>query len=357
MPETGDGQALEAHTGRRKARLAVMGAGLIGKRHIEHVSREAELAAVVDPSPAARAVAAAYGTPWFASLAALMDAQRPDGVIIATPNQLHVKNGLECVAARMPMLVEKPIADDVASAEALVAKAEAAGVPILVGHHRRHNPLIRRAREEIRSGRIGTVIAVQGMCWFHKPDDYFDVSWRREPGAGPVFLNLIHDIDLLRYLCGDVASVQALESNAVRANPVEETAGILLRFRNGVIGTITVSDTIVAPWSWELTAMENPAYPRTGQSCYMIGGTHGSLSIPDLGIWQYPGKRSWWEPIARQSVSCGTDDPLALQIRHFAEVALGRAEPLVSGREGLETLKVSAAVKEAARRGGPVAIG
>ncbi|WP_394887321.1 Gfo/Idh/MocA family protein [Mesorhizobium sp. AaZ16] len=351
MAETGERQV------RRKARLVVMGAGLIGKRHIEHVAREAELAAVVDPSPAAREIAEAHGAPWFPSLAALLDDRCPDGVIIATPNQLHIENGMECVAAGLPMLIEKPIADDVASAETLVARAEEAGVPILVGHHRRHNPLIRRAREEIQSGRIGTVIAVHGMCWFCKPDDYFDVQWRRQPGAGPVFLNLIHDIDLLRYLCGDVVSVQALESNAIRGNPVEETAGILLRFRNGAIGTVTVSDAIVAPWSWELTAMENPAYPRTGQSCYMIGGTHGSLSIPDLGIWRNPGKRSWWEPIERQSVAYGTDDPLALQIRHFADVALGRASPLVSGREGLETLRVIAAVKEAARRGGPVEIG
>ena len=78
-------------------------------------------------------------------------------------------------------------------------------------------------------------------------------------GAGPVLVNLIHDIDLLRFLCGPITSVRALMSNAVRRNPVEETAGILLGFASGAIGTVTVSDAVPAPWSWELTAGENPA--------------------------------------------------------------------------------------------------
>ena len=73
-------------------------------------------------------------------------------------------------------------------------------------------------------------------------------------------MNLIHDMDLLRHLCGEVTSVQAFESNAARGIR-EDSAVILLRFANGALGTVTVSDTIVAPWSWELTTGgENPAY-------------------------------------------------------------------------------------------------
>ena len=82
-------------------KLAVLGAGLIGKRHIEHVAAEpmAELWAVVDPSPVGEAIAGEHRTRWFPSFAVMMGAHRPDGVIIATPNQLHVANGLEAVAA------------------------------------------------------------------------------------------------------------------------------------------------------------------------------------------------------------------------------------------------------------------
>jgi predicted dehydrogenase len=166
-----------------------------------------------------------------------------------------------------------------------------------------------------------------------------------------VFLNLIHDVDLLRYLVGEVESVQALESNAVRGNSVEETAVALLKFVNGAIGTVSVSDTIVAPWSWELTAGENPVYPHTDQACYQIGGTHGSMTIPKLEIWTNADKRSWWEPLRAERVFASAEDPLGLQLRNFARVIKGTEPPLVSGREGLTTLKVIEAVKISARDG------
>jgi predicted dehydrogenase len=125
-------------------RLAVIGAGLIGKNHIAHIAKsaEADLAAVVDPMPAARELAATYGAAWYPNFAEMLTQMQPDGVVVATPNQMHVANGLDCIAAGISALVEKPLADDVAEAEKLVRAAEQAGVPLLTGHHRRHNPLI-----------------------------------------------------------------------------------------------------------------------------------------------------------------------------------------------------------------------
>jgi predicted dehydrogenase len=108
--------------------------------------------------------------------------------------------------------------------------AEAAHVPLLVGHHRRYNPIIRKAKEVIESGRLGRVLAAHSFFWLYKSDDYFQIPWRREKGAGPVLLNLIHDVDNLRYLLGNVVSAQACESNIFRSNPVEETAAISSSF-------------------------------------------------------------------------------------------------------------------------------
>jgi predicted dehydrogenase len=137
----------------------------------------------------------------------------------------------------------------------------------------------------------------------------------------------------------------------VRGNPVEETAAILLRVASGVLGTVTVSDSIVAPWSWEMTTAENPAYPRTDEGCSLIGGTHASLTIPRLDLWRNPDKRSWFEPIERERLSYEADDPLRLQVRQFCKVIRGEEAPLVSGREGLETLRVIDAVKRSAATG------
>jgi predicted dehydrogenase len=340
--------------GSNPVRLAVMGAGLIGKSHIAHIAERPEsvLAAIVDPMPAAREMAMVHGTAWYPSFSDMLAEMRPDGIIVATPNQLHVANGLDCIAAGIPTLIEKPLADDVEEAEKLVAAAEDAGVPLLTGHHRRHNPLIRKAKAVIDSGRLGRILSVQGTCWFFKPDDYFDLPWRRQKGAGPVFLNLIHDVDLLRYLCGDVVAVQAAESRLLRGNEVEEVAVILLHFASGALGTVNVSDAIQSPWSWEFTSGENPAYTVTPETCYNIGGTGGSLSVPYLDLWHHPTKADWWTPLKRERIPVVHEDPLGLQVANFCGVIRGTAQAVVPASEGLKTLKVIEAVKKAARSGG-----
>lgn len=339
-------------------KLAVLGAGLIGKRHIQHVLNEPEavLSAIVDPTPFGQKIAAEAGVQWFASFADMIAVDRPDGIIVATPNQVHVQNGLEAVQARIPALIEKPIADDIASGEKLIAAAEEKGVPLLTGHHRRHNPMIQRAKEIVDSGRLGQVLVVNAMFWLFKPDDYFDIGWRRQAGAGPVFLNLIHDVDNLRYLFGEIVAVQARESNAVRGNEVEETAVILLEFESGLLATASVSDSVVAPWSWEMTAGENPVYPKADEACYIIGGTHGSLAVPSLQIWKNPSERSWLSAFETERIPFDDKDPLVLQIQQFCKVIRGEEKPLVSGREGLQTLKVIDAVKRSAAIGERIVI-
>ncbi len=339
-------------------KIAVMGAGLIGKRHAEHVvaTSEAELFGVIDPMPAGETVAASLGAPWFKSFDAMLAHGRPDAIIVATPNQMHVAHGLACIEAGLPVLIEKPLADDLAGAERLVAAAQARGVPLLTGHHRRHNPLMRQAKAWLDEGRLGQLLAVHGFCWFFKPDDYFDVGWRRLKGAGPVMLNLIHDVDCLRMLCGEVASVQALESNAVRGFEVEETSALLLKFRNGVLGTITVSDSVAAPWSWELTSGENPAYPHMHEPCYMLGGTRGALSLPDMRLISHGGAPGWMQPMQVEFAKTQPADPLRRQIEQFCRVVTSGEAPWVSGRDGLETLRVILAAKEAAATGKSVMV-
>ena len=337
----------------KPARIAMAGAGLIGKRHVHAVDRcdVAIVSAIVDPDPAAQELAGGTRCPWYASIGDMLAAGNPDGVIIATPNQLHVENALDCVRAGVPVLVEKPIADNALAASRLVNEAARSNVPVLVGHHRRHNPLIRAARKRIESGAIGDIVAVHAACWLYKPDDYFNATWRTQPGAGPVFINLIHDIDLLRYLVGEVVSVQAAQSACTRKHEVEDTAAIIVGFANGALGTITVSDSIVAPWSWEFTAAEYPAYPATGETCYFLGGTRGSLEIPKGKIWTQEGERSWWQPISETRYETEPRDPLDEQIDHFCKVISGAEPPVVSGFEGLKSLQVIEAIKTSARDG------
>lgn len=81
-----------------------------------------------------------------------------------------------------------------------------------------------------------------------------------------------------------------------REFPEKPDAIASVGFDGGAIGTLSMSDTVVAPWSWELSSGENPAYPDTNTASYSIGVTRGSFSIPDLRIWRYAGQASWREP-------------------------------------------------------------
>ena len=335
----------------RSIKLVIAGLGLVGKRHADAIAKEAgvDLVAIVDPSQEASDYAKKNNVPIYASLKDMFLKQSPEGVILATPTPMHSEHATECINKKCPIMIEKPIAGSSDEARLLVEAAERSNTQVLVGHHRRHNPIIQKARDVILSGEIGEIRAIHANCWFYKSDEYFDKApWRKRKGAGPISVNLVHDIDLIQHLCGQVESVQAQSTPSSRGFENEDVAAALLKFENGAIGTITVSDSIVAPWSWEMTSKENPVYPSTSESCYFIGGTHGSLSIPDLTVWNHKDERDWWRPIISASAHCEVADPLQNQLINFVNVIKNIENPLVSGREGFRTLQVIEAIQKSA---------
>ena len=340
-----------------KTRIAIVGAGAIGQAHMDvaQASPSCMLSAIVDPSPAAVAVAARAGVLRYASIDELLAGDRPDGLILATPNQLHVPQALQCIAAGLPILLEKQIATTVAEGERLVRQVEATGAKVLIGHHRAHSPIMVKAKEVVDSGKLGKLVAVMGSATFFKPEQYFlDGSWRRELGAGPILLNMIHEVHSQRMLCGDIVAVQAFSSNATRGFAVEDTVAINLRFASGVLGTFLLSDTAGCPRSWEQTSQENKAYATYGdEDCYVITGTNGALSVPTMRLKTYPRPedRSWWKEFEVDVVGMVRDDPLKRQFEHFGAVVRGEAEPLVSARDGLLNLRITEAIAVAASTG------
>lgn len=341
-----------------KLQIALIGAGLIGRAHLTRIeaSPDCGIAAICDPTESAQALAAERGVRWFPSQREMLALIKPDGAIIATPNALHVPGAVDCLEAGVPVLVEKPLAESVAAAQRLIEAEARTGIPVLAGHHRRHNPIVKEARRIVQGGEIGRLVAVNALFLIRKPDDYFDVAWRREPGGGPVLINLIHDIDNLRFICGEIASLQAMVSNATRGFPVEDTAALIFRFANGALGTATVSDVTPSPWSWELSSGENKAYPQRDGHCYLIAGSEGSLALPKLAHWRYEGKAGWWEPLSQSDRGIAAVEPLAEQLRHFCAVIRGEEQPLTSAVDAAQTLAVVEAVTEAAATGDIVSL-
>ena len=342
-----------------KTQIALMGAGGIGRTHIDRIMRSSnlQLAGIADPSDAGKALALQLGIRWFADHRDLLDTVKPQGAIIATPNALHVPMALDCLARGVAALVEKPMADTVLEAQVLVDAQVRTGVPVLVGHHRRHNPINRRARDIVASGRLGQLVTANVMATFLKPDAYFDATWRRTKGGGPILINLIHEIDMLRFFMGEIASVQSITSNHVRGFEVEDTAAAVMRFANGALGTVVLSDTVASPWCWDFCAGEQDVYPRQNVQSHFIGGTQGSLSIPDLQLWNYRGERSWYAELTQEKTFVHVADPYTLQLQHFKAVIEGTEAPLSSALDGLRTLQATLAVAEAAASGAVVDCG
>ena len=178
-------------------------------------------------------------------------------------------------------------------------------------------------------------------------------------GAGPILINMIHEVHNLRMLCGDIVAVQAFGSNAIRGFAVEDTVAINLRFANGALGTFMLSDTAASAKSWEQTSQENKSYANyDDEDCYVITGTNGTLSVPTMRLKTYPRPedRSWWKAFDASVVSMVRDDPLKLQIEHFGAVIRGEAQPLVSAYDGLQNLRVTEAIFESTKTGQIVAL-
>jgi len=340
-----------------KKRLAVIGAGAIGRMHVERARLHPDcgIVALADPSPAAQAYARAGGLRWFADYAAMLDEVQPEGAIVATPNATHREVGLACIARGIAVLMEKPIADTVEQAQKLNRAAAEAKVPLIVGHHRRHNPILRRARAIVQSGRLGKPVAASGLATFYKPDSYFEMAWRREKGGGPVLINLIHDIDIMRFLLGEIVEVQAATSNAVRGFPVEDTAAVLLRFASGALGTLVVSDCAASPWNWDLAAGEASHYPRQNVNTHFLTGTDASLTLPLLDIWEYRSGKGWHDELSVEQSTPHRADPYHEQLRHFTAVIDRVEEPVCSGDDAARTLAATFAVHRAVAAGAPVA--
>ena len=169
-----------------------------------------------------------------------------------------------------------------------------------------------------------------------------------------VLINLIHVIDDLRNICGEIVAIQAAESNAARGFPVEDTAAMILHFANGALGTLNISDAADAPWSWELTAGENKAYPQTDQFCYLFAGTEGSLTVPRLDVWRHERRRLVDADRGRSGASCRKRSRSPCRCAISAKSIRGEAKPMLDGRGGTRTLEATLAVKKAAETGGMV---
>ena len=344
---------------KNKIKIAVLGMGLMGSQHLKAIklSKKATLHSIVDINRTSKVQAKKFKVPFYKNTKEILEKNKPDAVIIATPNQFHEEHTSLFLKSKIPVLLEKPISDNIKSAKKIIINSKKYNTQLLIGYHRRHNSIVTSLKKKIESGQLGKIISINVMCWLYKHKNYFKEKWRTKKGGGPLGINLVHDIDLICYLLGPVNFLQALTSNSVRKYKVEDTAIVNLVFKSGALCTLNVSDTIVSPWSYELTSGENPAYPVTNQSSYYIGGTKGSVQFPNLKHWYNKKERSWWKNIFHKDESTRSSKyALVNQIDHLCHVVRNKAKPKVNGYDGLISLKILDAILRSSKSGKKIKI-
>ncbi|WP_087036081.1 UDP-N-acetylglucosamine 3-dehydrogenase [Thermococcus litoralis] len=304
-------------------RVGVVGVGNMGFHHARiysELAREGrvELIGVADANfERAKEVAEKFKTRAFADYRELI--KEVDAVSIAVPTSLHKQVALEFIENGVHVLVEKPIAESIESAEEIIKAAKNNEVVLMVGHVERFNPGVLKLKEVLDEGLIGKVVTLTAKRVGPLPPQIKDVG---------VIVDLaVHDIDAMSFLLGDkVKSVYARAGSAKNPLELEDYAIIMLNFGDA---------TGIVETNW-LT----PHKVRT----LSVVGTEGIAELDyitqKLVIYNHE-----WVKEAKVNVK----EPLRNELEHFVECVEKGAKPLVSGEEGLHALKVAIKALESAK--------
>ena len=337
-----------------KVRVGLIGAGSIGVRHMKAMEEvpEITLVAIADPSPAAVRIGEAQNIPIYLDAGAMLAQGGLDAVIIATPTERHHQDMMMALEARQTVLVEKPITATLAEADEVTRFAEQQGCHVLVGHQRRYYPCAAEARDIIAQGRIGKLMGVTGQWTTRKDDDYYSAAWRRDLKAGPILTNLIHEIDLLRFICGDIATVSAEVTHHDQEFDKEDAVAISMKFVNSAVGTFLLSDRTPTPWTWEMALGESVRFPKTGQNAIRFIGTEGALDFPNLTLWSHADSDGdWHDEIKAEQIKTPFVDAYIAQCRHLCAIVRGTETPIIDARNGSKSLAATLAAASSAASG------
>ncbi len=260
-----------------------------------------------------------------------------DAVDITLPHHLHAEVAIAAAEAGKHVLVEKPMATNVAEAWAMVAAAEKAGVTLMVAQSKRYMAAHRAIKRLLDERVIGQVLYVrasvdQHLAAIHPPDNW--LFKRALAGGGSVISIGVHAIDLLRWLVSDIVAVFAVE----RQSPInpgmdcEDISVAVLEFANGAVGDLaSLYAAKASPWG-ELLA---------------IYGTAGVLH--NIGGWHITSDTvaEWRDKFVKLDIQ--PDDPFRNELEHFGDCLLNGREPLTSGRDNLKTMAAVEAIYRSAK--------
>ena len=346
MFDQGDvyGVAYDAERAARKPlRLAIIGAGGVSvSKHIPAVLRlrtiwePIELVAVVRQNPqAGRHIEETFGCRWYSDVEKMLAAEKPDGVIVAGPDDLHVAHSLACIEKGIPVLVEKPISRRLEDANRLCRTAEQRKVALMTVSNKRYSPPYRRAKRFVIDGPVKDPAML--VAKFNLGYDYVDLLEQ----------STVHVFDLARYFMGDVRSVQAIAGDFYHRNKTGypfDNAVVMLRFASGAVGCVYTSSTALSLKPWERVEIyAEKAWLTVEDQCELI------LYDSEEG----PAKS--WRPVVPNTLLFDEEfGGFMGLIENFCQVIRGVEAPLVTGWDGYRALELCLATRQAVEQNAPI---
>ena len=228
----------------KKIGFLIIGCGRIAQRHAEHISRFGQLIGVCDIEPdKAEALASIYNVHSYHSVEDMLENQADaDVVSICSPNGLHAEHSIMALKAGFHVLCEKPMAITAADCGKMIQAAEKANRRLFAIKQNRFNPPVAATKQIIDEGRLGKLLSIQLSCFWNRNNEYYENSWKGTSNldGGTLYTQFSHFVDLLYWMIGDVEEVSSFTSNYLHKGIIdfEDTGVVILKFKNGVIGTI-----------------------------------------------------------------------------------------------------------------------
>jgi len=339
--------------------IGIVGGGNISETHARaaHEIGGVEIAAVYgnNRDKAAR-LAQLYGGTVYENLEALLEHKPLDMVMIGSPSGLHAEQGIAAARRGLHVLVEKPIDISTARADLLINECERAQVKLGICFQDRVAPDIVRLKQLVDAGRLGKPILISGRVKWYRPTDYYQNSrWRGTfelDGGGALINQGVHTVDLLLWLMGDVARVNAKAITALHDIEVEDTVVAALEFANGAIGTLEAATSVY------------PGYPRRVE----LTGSEGTIILEDNQIVAADLRNGVVDPVRsepgdKKETNPSSTSPVVSDVsghRRILEDFLRAIEtdgrPICDGYEGRRSVELVQAIYESSRTGESVTL-
>jgi len=335
--------------------FGIIGTGVIAPLHREAIRSApgAGLVAVsdVDEEKARKFIAESGGDiSFYRDYRNLLADSKVDAVTICTPSSLHAEPCIEAAKAGKHVLTEKPIDISLEKIDAMIEACRKAKVKLGCVFQRRTYPSNQKVREAVRSGVLGRMLL--GDLYFkdYRSQAYYEsAGWRGTwefDGGGPFMNQVIHGIDLLLWIMGDVESVFARADHLARKIEVEDTGVALLKFKNGAFGVI------------EATTSVTPRQPLKVE----IHGDRGTIHLSDSGIERWavaesPGEEASDRP--EEHLKRNLNDYESghhLIVQDFARAIREDRDPIVTGESARKSVALVLAIYKSARTGKEVEV-